>query len=127
MAYKDIVNVELLRPIKDEERYQESLKEIESLIFKDNLSEEEEDYLEILCVIVQQYEDKHHNIQEEKDPIEILKYLLEQNNMNGSDLGKLLGQRQLGSKILNKKRELSKKHIAILSERFKVSADLFLK
>jgi antitoxin component HigA of HigAB toxin-antitoxin module len=51
---------------------------------------------------------------------------LEQNDMTASDLGKLLGNRSLGSKILRGERELSKQHFRILTERFKVDAGLFL-
>jgi antitoxin component HigA of HigAB toxin-antitoxin module len=46
--------------------------------------------------------------------------------MNASDLGRLLGQRELGPKILNGARSLSKRHIRKLSEYFGVTADTFL-
>jgi len=51
---------------------------------------------------------------------------LEENNMSGSDLGRLLGNRTLGSALLSGKRKLSKTHIKILAERFRVDASLFL-
>jgi hypothetical protein len=51
---------------------------------------------------------------------------IEQNGMNASALGELLGNRSLGSKILREERELSKEHIRKLCERFAVSADLFI-
>lgn len=46
--------------------------------------------------------------------------------MNASDLGKLLGDRSLGSRILNGQRGLSKNHIRILAGHFSVSPALFL-
>jgi len=46
--------------------------------------------------------------------------------MNASQLGELLGNRSLGSKILTGKRELSKSHIGTLSKRFNVDPGLFL-
>lgn len=46
--------------------------------------------------------------------------------MTASDLGNLLGSRSLGSKILRGERELSKTHLRMLAERFKVDAGLFL-
>ena len=46
--------------------------------------------------------------------------------MTASDLGRMLGDRSLGSRVLNGRRRLSKEHIKILCGRFKVSADLFL-
>ena len=46
--------------------------------------------------------------------------------MSASELGRLLCERSLGVKKLNKHRELSKSHIRKLADYFKVSADLFL-
>jgi antitoxin component HigA of HigAB toxin-antitoxin module len=46
--------------------------------------------------------------------------------MTSSALGELLGHRSLGSKLLRGKRQLSKTHIRILADHFKVRADLFL-
>ena len=47
--------------------------------------------------------------------------------MNASDLGRLLGQRQLGAKILSGDRDLSKAHIQTLAAHFGVSPAVFLK
>jgi antitoxin component HigA of HigAB toxin-antitoxin module len=55
-----------------------------------------------------------------------LKYLIDLHQMNGSQLGQLLGRnRSLGGKILRGERQLSKAHIRVLVERFKVSPALF--
>jgi antitoxin component HigA of HigAB toxin-antitoxin module len=51
--------------------------------------------------------------------------MLKEQGMGGSDLGRLLGNRPLGSAILRGERQLSKAHIRILAEHFKVSTDLF--
>jgi HTH-type transcriptional regulator/antitoxin HigA len=67
-----------------------------------------------------------HAIADSGSPISILKHLLDSNEMNASQLGELLGNRSLGSKILRGERELSKTHIRLLAERFKVSPALFL-
>jgi antitoxin component HigA of HigAB toxin-antitoxin module len=61
------------------------------------------------------------------DAVEALSFLLEQNGMSASDLGRLLGNRQLGAAILRRERQLSKANIIKLRDRFKVSADLFLR
>lgn len=45
--------------------------------------------------------------------------------MNASDLGRLLGNRQTGHAILSGQRPLSKRHISILSERFRLSPEAF--
>jgi antitoxin component HigA of HigAB toxin-antitoxin module len=51
--------------------------------------------------------------------------MLNEQDMGASDLGRLLGNRPLGSAILRGERELSKAHIRILADHFKVSTDLF--
>ncbi len=60
------------------------------------------------------------------DPLTTLKYLMDQNGMRATDLGRLLGNRGLASLILHGRRQLSKAHIRKLSEHFKVSPALFL-
>ena len=59
--------------------------------------------------------------------VDALRFLLDQNGMSGGDLGRLLGNRQLGNAILRGDRQLSKGHIRTLADHFAVSADLFLK
>lgn len=125
--YRELVNVDYLRPIRTEERYKEILDTVESLIFKMDLSKEEQDYLDTLGLLVEKYEEVQCPMHDEvQEPLERLKFLLSENGMNGSDLGTLLGNRSLGGAILRGERGLSKAHIKILSEHFRVSANLFL-
>jgi HTH-type transcriptional regulator/antitoxin HigA len=78
-------------------------------------------------VLIGAYEDVHHAIDTSGiRGLDMLKYFLEQNDMTASDLGVLLGNRSLGSKILRGERELSKAHLRILAKRFKVDAGIFL-
>ena len=76
--------------------------------------------------LVEAYENEHFIIGPSDNPIEILKFLLKQNGLSGSDLGRILGQRQLGSKILRGERELSKAQIKTLAAYFSVDPGLFL-
>lgn len=126
-TYASIANVSLLRPVQNEKDYEQVISEIENLLDLPNPSKEQSDYLEALSIFVEKYEEKHYPINSKHtNPIEILKFLMEQHQMTGSDLGRLLGQRQIGSAILRKERGLSKEHIRILSIHFNVSSDLFL-
>ena len=59
-------------------------------------------------------------------PVDVLEYLMAQSGMTGADLGRLLGNLALPSLILNGHRSLSKTHIAVLAEHFKVDPGLFL-
>jgi len=114
------------RPIHNEADYDNAIEMLDSLGGFD-LNPDQDDYLVVMTTLVGEYEDEHHAIDtSDATGLPALKFLLEQNNMTGSDLGNLLGNRSLGSKILRGERELSKNHIRILAQRFKVDAGLFL-
>ena len=116
----------LLRPIHTKGDYDKVIHVLDELVGRTDLTKDQKDFVESLSILVEAYENEHEPIKENNDPIETLKFLLEANNMSRSDLGNLLGSRSLGSVIMNRKRELSKNHIRILSERFSVSPNLFL-
>ncbi|MCP3978595.1 MAG: hypothetical protein GY716_04575 [bacterium] len=116
-----------LRPIHDDVEYDNAVEFLDRLAVLDERTEDQEDYLETLSGLVEQYDDEHFAISDSDiSPIESLRYLCEQNNIIASALGELLGNRSLGSKVLRGERELSKEHIRRLCDRFSVSSDLFL-
>lgn len=124
--WKDLVKkLYLLRPIRTKGDYNRAIKIVGALTAKTNLNQDQKDYLESLATLIEAYENKHFPI-DAQNPIETLKFLLESNGLNGSDLGRILGQRQLGSKILKGKRHLSRTHIKRLAEHFSVEPGLFL-
>ena len=115
-----------LRPIHDETDYDNAIEMLDSLVGFE-LNKDQLDFLVALTTLVGAYEDEHYAIDTtDKTGLDALKYLMEQNDMTASDLGNLLGNRSLGSKILRGERELSKTHLRILADRFKVDAGLFL-
>jgi HTH-type transcriptional regulator / antitoxin HigA len=115
-----------LRPIHDETDYDNAIEMLDSIVGFD-LNKDQLDYLIALTTLVGAYEDKHYSMDStDRTGLDALKYLLEQNGMTASDLGHLLGNRSLGSKILRGERDLSKAHLRILAARFKVDAGLFL-
>jgi HTH-type transcriptional regulator/antitoxin HigA len=121
--------VALLPPhvIRDEQDYDNVIAFMDKLLARPKLSKGQTEFFETWSVLIGAYEDEHHYIDtSDVTPLSALKYLLEQNNMTASDLGNLLGNRSLGSKILRGERELSKNHLRILARRFKVDAGLFL-
>ena len=114
------------RPIRDDVDIANAGEMIDALAGH-KLSEDQEDYLEVLSSLGGAYEDEHFR----KDlshvtAQEALRYLVGENGLTASALGEMLGNRSLGSKLLRGERELSKEHIRILAKRFKVSAALFL-
>jgi HTH-type transcriptional regulator/antitoxin HigA len=114
------------RPIHDEAEHENAIEMLDSLVGFD-LNEDQLDYLVVMTTLVGAYEDEHHAIDtSDISGLDLLKYLMEQNSMTASGLGELLGNRSLGSKILRGERELSKNHLRVLANHFKVDAGLFL-
>lgn len=110
-----------IKPIKTERDYRKALKEIENLWdAKPNTSMG--DRLDVLVTLVEAYEQKHYQV-DPPDPIEAIKFRMEQLDLKPSDLAKILGGRSRVSEVLNKKRKLTvemmrslRKHLAIPAE-----------
>ncbi|HOB73496.1 MAG TPA: helix-turn-helix domain-containing protein [Phycisphaerae bacterium] len=119
-----------LRPlyvIHDEADYENAKVVADALVILDHPTEGQERYLETLLALMEAYEREHHAIDTSSvKPLDVLKSLMQEHGMNGSDLGRLLGTRQVGGAILRGERELSKEHIRILARHFNVSPALFL-
>ena len=91
------------------------------------LSADQEDYLEAMATFVEAYEAERFALDDSRlTPLDALKALLAEHGMSASDLGRLLGNRTLGTPILSGRRALSKGHIKKLAEHFKVEPGLFL-
>jgi HTH-type transcriptional regulator / antitoxin HigA len=117
-TYAELVALFMPRPLHDEVDYHNALGVLDAMAgFKMNA--DQTDFFEAVATFVEKYEAKRHAIDEKKmSPVELLKSLLEDHNMTESDLGRLLGDRSLGHRILSGERELSKAHIRALAEHF---------
>ncbi len=125
--FNELNRVLPLRPIDDDVHLENAQEMADALALLQERTVDQEDYLETLSTLIEKYEDEHHRIEtSDLDPIEALKFLMAQNKINASQLGEILGQRQLGSKILTGARGLSKSHIVKLAEHFKVSPAAFI-
>ena len=128
--YLELVRHFPLVPIKGSVHLKQAFDVIDelSIIDEERLTQGQSDYLEVLTGLVEKYEETHHPVEPAfKDGIGALKYLLDQHGMTASDLGRLLGNRQLGAAILRRQRQLSKAHVVKLANHFNVSVDLFLR
>ena len=94
-----------IKPIKTPEDYAGALKEIESLMMAD-LGTPEGDRLDILATLVEAYEDKHFPI-EVADPIEAIKFRMEQRGLTPKDLQPMIGRMNRVYEILNGTRPLT--------------------
>jgi HTH-type transcriptional regulator/antitoxin HigA len=117
-----------LRPIRSDGELAAAMKVVDRLAVLDHRTEDQEDYLDVLSGLIEEYESERYEAKmPKKGTLSVLRFLLDENGMSGSDLGRLLGQRQLGAAILAGRRQLSKNHIAKLAQRFKVNPRLFLR
>lgn len=116
--------MENIRPIKTEEQYREALKRVDTLIDAEpNTTEFEQ--LEVLSILVDDYENKHYAI-EPLDPIEAIKYEMEESGLKQKDLIKYFGSKEMVSQVLNRKRPLTLRMIKNLYQNFGMSADVLL-
>ena len=110
--------------IKSDTQYNEYCRMLEELVANEE-SKALDDKIELLTQLITKW-DEEHNIFEESDPIELLKYLMDENNLKAKDLADMLQvSKGLISDILHYKKGLSKEIIRSLSNRFKVSQEAF--
>jgi HTH-type transcriptional regulator/antitoxin HigA len=113
------------RPIHDSVDYANTL-EIVMAMAGHKLTGDQEDYLTILSEMILHYDRQHDQPRKRGTPHERLRYLVMEAGMSASDLGRLLGNRGMGSVFLTGKRGLSKANIRKLADYFKVRADYLL-
>ncbi len=113
-----------IKPIKSESDYNFSIKRIEEL-WGAKKDTPEGDELDLLVTIVEAYEMKHFPIAP-PDPIDAIKFRMEQMNMSKADLVKYIGSQSRVSEILNRKRNLTLKMIKNLYKELKIPAETLL-
>jgi HTH-type transcriptional regulator/antitoxin HigA len=124
--YELLTGLYNLRPIHARKEHETALKALKTIMRVPNRNSDQNDYMKQLANTIADYEAQKYRDENGHDPVGNLKFLMEQHNMSSSDLGRLLGNRSLGSRILNGHRALSKGHIRKLSEHFHVSPAVFL-
>lgn len=116
----------LPRPIRDKVDL-ENVTEITDAMAGHDLTPEQEDYFDLLCRLIEDYEKEHGLAAPKVSGLGALRHLLAEHDMSAADLARLLDvHRTLGSMILRGERQLTLSHVRKLSKHFSVSADLFL-
>lgn len=113
-----------LKSIKTKKDYHQAMKRLEVLFDaqKDTLEGNE---LEVLSILIEKYEDEHFPIGL-PDPIEAIKFRMEQLGYNQVDLAKVVGLKSRASEILNKKRKLSLDMIRQLHDKLHIPTDVLI-
>lgn len=113
-----------IKAIKTERDYNQALKRLEE-IFHAPSNTKEGDEAEVLTILIEKYEDENYPI-EAPDPIEAIKFRMEQKGMSKKDLAQVLGYKSRVSEIFTRKRKLTLKMIRNLHEKLKIPYESLL-
>jgi HTH-type transcriptional regulator / antitoxin HigA len=111
-------------PITSQRQHEEYLSVLDKLANEDDPTNEEEKYAEVLMTLIEAYEEGHHSIPD-ASPVEVLRALMDANDLRQKDLVPIFGSESIVSEVLHRKRDLNKTHIERLSRRFHVSPAVF--
>jgi HTH-type transcriptional regulator / antitoxin HigA len=120
MDSKNLYSLNVIRTTND---YEKALKSME-VVF-DEETGPLADYAETLTILIAHYEEKNFPV-EKKQGIEVLKFLMAQNNLKQKDLVGVLGGKSTVSEILNGKRPMNLQHIRVLANKFHVEPATFV-
>ena len=113
-----------LKPIKNENDYEEALKLMDH-VFDAEEGTPDADVRDVLAVLIEDYEDKHYQI-DLPDPLSALKFRMEQSELTQKDLVPLLGSRSKVSEVLSGKRNLSLRMIRALHSHLGIPAEVLI-
>ncbi len=114
-----------VKPIRSEADYQAALAEIERL-WGTKAGTPEGDRLDVVATLIDAYESEHEPM-DPPDPIEAIKFRMEQQGLTRRDLETLLGSRARVAEVLNRKRDLSIGMIRRLHEQLGISAEVLIR
>ena len=114
-----------LKPIRSEADYDAALAEIERL-WGARAGTPEGDRLDILATLVDAYENEHYPM-DPPDPIEAIKFRMEQQGLARKDLEGILGSRTRVAEVLNRRRGLSINMIRRLHEKLGISVEVLIR
>lgn len=113
-----------LKPIKTENDYYQALERLEQ-IFDSKPETKDGDELEILGILIENYENDFFPI-DLPDPIDAIKFRMEQLNYTQNDLAEVIGLKSRASEILNKKRKLTLEMIRKLTEKLHIPTEVLI-
>ncbi len=114
-----------IKPIRTKRDYEAALTEIERL-WGAKADTPEGDRLDVLATLIDAYETEHYPM-DPPDPIEAIKFRMEQQGLTRKDLEEIIGTRTRIAEILNRKRGLSITMIRRLHERLGISAEVLIR
>ncbi len=115
-----------IRPIKTEADYDWALKEIEQYFdHEPEMGSPESQRFDVLASLIEHYESQAWPI-DLPDPVEAIRYRMEQGSYTQADLSRLLGSRSRASELLSRRRPLSKEQAYKLHREWRIPAEVLL-
>ena len=114
-----------VRPIRTKRDYEAALKEVERL-WGAKTGTRDGDRLDVLATLIDAYEADRYRM-DPPDPIEAIKFRMEQQGLTRRDLEEIIGTRTRIAEVMNRKRGLSIAMIRRLHERLGISADVLIR
>jgi len=114
-----------LRPIRTKADYEKALSDVERL-WGAKSGTPKGDRLDVLATLIDAYEAEHYPM-EPPDPVEAIKFRMEQQGLSRKDLEPLIGTRTRVAEVLNRKRSLSIGMIRRLHDRLGISAEVLIR
>ncbi len=121
-----IKGFEAPRPITSEVQNAHYTSVLHDLVKRGHLNRKEEEYVELLSLLIEAYEQEYYPIRD-ASPIEVIKELMAANDLRQKDLVRIFGSESMVSLVLSGQRPLAVEHIQALSRRFKISPAAFIK
>jgi HTH-type transcriptional regulator/antitoxin HigA len=114
-----------VKPIRSRRDYEAALKEVDRL-WGTKAGTRDGDRLDVLATLIDAYEAEHDPM-DPPDPIEAIKFRMEQQGLSRRDLEELIGTRTRIAEVLNRKRGLSIGMIRRLHERLGIPAEVLIR
>lgn len=114
-----------LKPLRTEADYDEAIAEVERLWGAKSRTPEG-DRLDVLATLIDAYESQHHRM-DPPDPIEAIRFRMEQLGLTRKDLEPMIGARNRVAEVMNRKRNLSIEMIRNLHDQLGISADVLIR
>ena len=124
-TYGKLLTQYLPKVITNEVENERALNIAETLSNKRDLTPEEEQLLDLLVTLIENFENKQYTFENNSTPLSRLIFLVEANNLRQVDLLDIFGSKGITSEVFNGKRQISKTHAIKLGDRFNVDPALF--
>ncbi len=123
--YLQLINTFPPRPINNDAELLATQEQIDAILDKKNINQDDRDYLKVLGTLVDEYEQKHEPIPVLRG-VELIQALMTEENLQPCELVSIFDDEHTVTKVLENKKDITAKQIQRLSDFFHISPIMFL-